>query len=185
MSDKKRTGKEAKNYNNRKNVMSVYKITLCGLMTALAMVFSYIENLIPIPIPVYGIKLGVANIAIIGMLYSIGWKEALIVNVLRITLTAMMFGNLNSFLFSIAGGMLSILVMIILKSLNIFSQIAVSIAGGVSHNIGQIIAAMLIMETPVIIYYLPVLMIAGIIAGVITGIVGKILSDTITKTINK
>lgn len=146
-------------------------VALCGVMTALAMIFSYVESLIPIPVPVYGVKLGVANIAIITVMYAIGNKEALIINCIRITLTAVLFGNFNSFIFSMAGGLLSFVVMVILKRTKTFSIIGVSVAGGVFHNVGQIIAAIFIMETGAIIYYLPVLVAAGIITGIIIGIV--------------
>ena len=151
------------------------RIAMCGVMTAVAMIFSYIESLFPIPIPVYGVKLGIANIAIITVLFVVGKKEAFIVNVIRIALTALLFGNLNSFLFSMAGGVLSLLVMIGLQYTKKFSTIGISVAGGVFHNIGQIIAAVFIMETTAIIYYLPVLFISGIITGVVIGIVSSLV----------
>ena len=99
---------------------STYNIAMCGVLTALAMIFSYIESIIPVPIPVPGIKLGVANIAVITILYTLGIKEAVIINILRISLTAMLFGNLNSFLFSIAGAVLSMVTMIVLKKIKQF-----------------------------------------------------------------
>ncbi len=150
-------------------------IAMCGVMTAVAMIFSYIESLFPIPVPVYGIKLGIANIAIITVLLVVGKKEALIVNIVRIALTAILFGNLNSFLFSIAGGLLSLVVMIILQCTKKFSVVGISVAGGVFHNIGQIVAAIFIMETTEIIYYLPVLLISGIITGIVIGIVSGLV----------
>ncbi len=152
---------------------------LCGVMTALAMIFSYVESLIPIPVPVYGVKLGVANIAIITMMYVIGNREALVINVIRIALTAALFGNLNSFLFSIAGGLLSFAVMVVLKRTKLFSIVGVSVAGGVFHNVGQIIAAIFIMDTGAIIYYLPVLAVAGIITGIIVGIVSALVAKRV------
>lgn len=161
-----------KNYKN---------VAFCGVFTALAMIFSYVEALIPIPIGIPGVKLGVANIAIIVLLYSAGSKEAIIVDVLRIALTGMMFGNLYSFLFSMAGGMLSIIIMVILKKTGRFSMTGVSIAGGVMHNIGQIIAAVFLMDTPAIAYYLPVLLIAGIITGIVIGIAGSLLEKSVSK----
>ena len=125
---------------------STYNIAMCGVLTALAMIFSYIESIIPVPIPVPGIKLGVANIAVITILYTLGIKEAVIINILRISLTAMLFGNLNSFLFSIAGAVLSMVTMIVLKKIDSFSYIGVSVSGAIMHNVGQIIAAIFIME---------------------------------------
>lgn len=154
-------------------------VALCGVMTALAMIFSYVESLIPIPVPVYGVKLGVANIAIITTMYVIGNREALVINVIRIALTAALFGNLNSFLFSIAGGLLSFAVMVVLKRTKLFSIVGVSVAGGVFHNVGQIIAAIFIMDTGAIIYYLPVLAVAGIITGIIVGIVSALVAKRV------
>ena len=145
------------------------KIAMCGVLTTLAMIFSYIESIIPIPVP--GIKLGVANIAIVSVLYIVGAKEAFVVDGLRITLTALLFGNLNSFLFSMFGGVLSIVVMIILKKMRWLSEIGVSVAGGVTHNIGQIVAAIWIMGSSAIALYLPVLLISGVITGIVIGIV--------------
>ena len=123
--------------------ISTKKIALCGVLTALAMIFSYIESVIPVPIPVPGIKLGVANIAVITILYVLGVKEAIVINLLRIVLTSLLFGNVNSFLFSISGAALSLTIMIIMKKLDFFSCIGVSVCGGVMHNIGQIIACLL------------------------------------------
>lgn len=160
---------------NKKNRM----IAFCGVFTALAMIFSYIEALIPIPIGIPGVKLGVANIAIIVIIYSVGSMEAVVVNILRIVLTGVMFGNFYSFLFSMAGGMLSVIVMVLLKKTNKFSITGVSIAGGVMHNIGQIVAAVFLMENAAIAYYLPVLLIAGIVTGVVIGVVGSMLEKRV------
>lgn len=160
-------------------------VAMCGVMTAMAMIFSYVESLIPIPIPVYGVKLGVANIAIITVMYAIGDKEALIINCIRIALTALLFGNLNSFIFSMAGGLLSFTVMAILKKINLFSIVGVSVAGGVFHNVGQIIAAIFIMGTGAIIYYLPVLIAAGVITGIIIGIVSALVAKRVKSAVAK
>lgn len=161
--------------------ISTKRIAMCGVMTALAMIFSYIESMIPIPLPVPGIKLGVANIAVITILYVLGVKEAVIINLLRIVLTSMLFGNFNSFLFSISGAILSLLIMIIMKKLDFFSYIGVSVCGGIMHNVGQIIAAVFIMGSGVIVYYLPVLIISGVFAGVVIGIVSGIVAKRVKK----
>ncbi len=157
--------------NSEKNSKKVKNIAMCGVLTTLAMIFSYIDSLILIPIPVPGVRLGISNIAIITVLYVVGVKEAIFVNILRIALTSILFGNATSFWFSITGGMLSIVVMILLKKIELFSTVGVSVAGGVSHNIGRIIAAVIIMETDAILYYLPVLLITGTVAGIVVGIV--------------
>lgn len=164
---------------------STKMIAFCGVMTALTMIFSYIESMIKLPLPVPGLKLGVANIAVITILYVVGWKEAVIVNIVRIALTAMLFGNLNSFLFSIAGGLISLLVMIILKRTEMFSVIGVSVAGGVFHNIGQIAAAIVIMETNAIIYYLPVLLVTGVATGSVIGIAGGLVTKRVAGLYNE
>ncbi len=156
--------------------ISTKNIALCGVLTSLAMIFSYVESIIPVPIPVPGIKLGVANIAVITILYVLGVKEAVIINLLRIILTALLFGNLNSFLFSISGAILSMTIMIIMKKLDFFSYIGVSVCGGVMHNVGQIIAAVLIMGSEAIAYYLPVLIVSGVFTGVVIGVVSGIVA---------
>lgn len=155
------------------------RIAACGVLTALAMIFSYIEALIPIPIGIPGVKLGIANIAIIAVIYIVGDAEAMIVNLLRIVLTGMLFGNIYSFLFSLAGGMLSVIVMILVKRTKRFSMSGVSIVGGVTHNIAQIVAAVFLMENPAIAYYLPVLIVAGVVTGLVIGCVGQLVTKRI------
>ncbi len=160
------------------------KIALCGVLTALAMIFSYIESVIPVPIPVPGIKLGVANIAVITILYVLGVKEAIVINLLRIVLTSLLFGNVNSFLFSISGAALSLTIMIIMKKLDFFSCIGVSVCGGVMHNIGQIIAAVFIMGSEAIVFYLSVLIVSGVFTGVVIGVVSGIVAKHVRKVVS-
>lgn len=164
--------------------ISTKKIALCGVLTALAMIFSYIESVIPVPIPVPGIKLGVANIAVITILYVLGVKEAIVINLLRIVLTSLLFGNVNSFLFSISGAALSLEIMIIMKKLDFFSCIGVSVCGGVMHNIGQIIAAVFIMGSEAIVFYLPVLIVSGVFTGVVIGVVSGIVAKHVRKVVS-
>jgi heptaprenyl diphosphate synthase len=164
--------------------ISTKKIALCGVLTALAMIFSYIESVIPVPIPVPGIKLGVANIAVIMILYVLGVKEAIVINLLRIVLTSLLFGNVNSFLFSISGAALSLVIMIIMKKLDFFSCIGVSVCGGVMHNIGQIIAAVFIMGSEAIVFYLPVLIVSGVFTGVVIGVVSGIVAKHVRKVVS-
>lgn len=166
------------------NRISTKKIALCGVLTALAMIFSYIESVIPIPIPVPGIKLGVANIAVITILYVLGVKEAIVINLLRIALTALLFGNVNSFLFSISGALLSLTIMIIMKKLDFFSCIGVSVCGGVMHNVGQIIVAVFIMGSEAIVLYLPVLIVSGVFTGVVIGVVSGIVAKHVKKVVS-
>ena len=152
------------------------KAAYFGVFTALALIFSYIETLIPIQFGVPGIKLGLANLIIVIVLYKTDWREALLLSVVRIILAGFIFGNLFSIVYSLAGGILSLAVMALLKRTDQFSVAGISIAGGVCHNIGQLIVAMVVVETYQVGYYLPVLLIAGLITGAVIGaIAGEVL----------
>lgn len=147
-----------------------------GVFTALALIFSYIETLIPIQFGTPGIKLGLANLVVVIVLFKTGWKEALLLSVTRIVLAGFIFGSLFSIVYSLAGGVLSLGIMTFLARTGRFSIAGVSMAGGVSHNIGQLIVAMLAVETYQVGYYLPVLLIAGLITGAVIGAVaGEVL----------
>lgn len=150
-------------------------IALLGICAALAMVLSYVESFIPVSFAVPGIKLGLANIAVIFALYKLGAKEAVLVSLVRIVWIAILFGNVLTLAYSIAGAALSLTLMILLKRADRFSVVGVSVVGGIMHNTGQILVAMLIMETAQIVYYLPVLCISGIAAGVAVGAVSALL----------
>ena len=141
-----------------------------GVFTALALILSYVELLIPINFGIPGAKLGLANLVIVVVLYRNGWKEAFLLSVVRIVLAGFMFTNLFSILYSLAGGILSLGVMSLLKWKNIFSVTGVSIAGGVSHNVGQLLVAMAVVETYQVGWYLPALLIAGVLTGLLIGI---------------
>lgn len=154
-------------------------IAIIGMLVAMAMVISYIESQIVISQIVPGIKLGLTNIVVLIALYRIDTKTAIGINVIRIILVAFTFGNMFSLAYSLAGGLLSIVVMIAGKTLNKLSIITVSILGAIFHNIGQIIVAMFVLETVSIAYYLFVLWIAGIFTGVIVGIVSGIIVNRI------
>ena len=141
-----------------------------GVFTALALILSYVEVLIPINFGIPGAKLGLANLVIVVVLYRNGWREALLLSVVRIVLAGFMFTNLFSILYSLAGGILSLGVMSLLKWKNIFSVTGVSIAGGASHNVGQLLVAMAVVETYQVGWYLPALLIAGVLTGLLIGI---------------
>lgn len=149
------------------------RVAYFGVFTALALMFSYIETMIPIQFGVPGIKLGFANIMIVIMLYKSSAKEALLLSIVRIMLSGFLFGNLSSILYSIAGGVLSLGIMTLLKKQGGFSVIGVSVAGGVSHNVGQLIVAMLAVETYQVGYYFPVLLVAGVLTGLGIGVVSQ------------
>lgn len=146
------------------------KVAYFGVFTALALIFSYIETLIPINFGVPGMKLGLANLVIVIALYKMQLCEAFLLSVTRVLLSGFLFGNYFSIIYSLAGAALSLSVMAGLKRTAGFSVMGVSIAGGVSHNIGQLIVAMLAVETFSVIYYVPVLLAAGLVTGLFIGI---------------
>ena len=163
----------------------IKKITLYGMMIALAFVFSYLERLIPLNIGIPGVKLGLGNIVVLLALYTIGTKGAFVISVIRILLTGFTFSGLFSMLYSLAGGILSFLVMALLKKYNVFSTTGVSVCGGVSHNIGQLFVAMIVLESSNVWYYLPVLLVSGCLAGVAIGIAGGLMVGRLQKYIQK
>ncbi len=147
------------------------RVAYFGVFTALALIFSYVETLIPINFGIPGIKLGLANLIIIIALYKMSIREAYALSVVRVVLAGFMFGNLFSIIYSLAGGLLSLTVMTLLKKTDKFSLFGMSMAGGVFHNVGQLIVAILVMENLNIVYYMPVLLISGLITGFVIGIV--------------
>lgn len=147
------------------------KIARLGLLTALALIASYIDFLIPLPIGIPGVKLGLANLVIVWALYTLRPGEALAVNGMRILLVGFLFGNLSMILYSLAGALLSFTCMYFAKKSDLFSVVGVSVAGGIAHNIGQLIVAMLVLETVSLIYYGPVLLAAGLATGFLIGII--------------
>lgn len=149
------------------------KAAYLGVFTALALIFSYIETLIPFQIGIPGVKLGLANLIIVIALYKMRVKDALALSVVRILLAGFLFANLFSIIYSLAGGVLSLAVMAFLKKRGTFSVIGVSVAGGVFHNIGQLLVAMFVVETFSVAYYVPVLLVAGVITGCLIGIVSN------------
>ncbi len=153
--------------------METRKVAHMGLMIALALVLSYVEAQIPTFVAIPGIKVGLANIVVVFALYNFGAKEALMVSFFRVLLAALMFGSLMSLAYSAAGAFLSLLGMILLK--RFFGTVAVSVVGGVLHNLGQILMACLVLETNVVIYYLPFLLLSGTIAGVVVGLVAAMV----------
>ncbi len=149
------------------------KTAYLGVMLALALICSYVEVLIPIPIGIPGIKLGLANIVIVFAMYSMGFKEAFVLSLMRVTISGFMFGNVVAIAYSLAGGLLSLVVMYLLKKTDKLSCISVSIAGGIMHNIGQMIVATILVDNYYVLYYVPVLMVAGFITGACIGVVAQ------------
>jgi len=151
-------------------------ISFLGLCTSLALVLAYLEAIIPPVFPaVPGIKMGLQNIVLIFVLYRYGGGKALVVSMLRIVLVSMLFGNGMAFLYSLAGGLLSMGIMVLLKRTKLLSTVGVSVAGGVAHNVGQVLTAMVLLETSQLIYYLVILTVTGTIAGILIGLCGALL----------
>lgn len=155
--------------------MKIRKIAFLGLSVTLAMILSFVESQIPVFTTIPGMKVGLPNLVMVFLLYRVGWKETVIVSLIRAFLVALLFGNLQSLIFSIAGAVLSLTGMILLKKTGLFSSIAVSVTGGVLHNVGQIIAACLWTGTAQIAYYLPVLLVSGVCAGIAIGLIAGFL----------
>lgn len=151
------------------------RIAVCGLLVAVAIVLSYVEFLLPIAPTIPGIKLGLANLVILSSLYFIKTREVLLVLTARILLSGILFGNLSSVIYSLAGGMLSFLVMLLVKKINVFSKIGISIAGGVFHNVGQLIVAYIVVKNVSVILYAPLLLATGALSGCFVGIVSTIV----------
>ena len=147
-----------------------HRVAYFGVFSALALIFSYVESLIPISLGIPGVKLGLANLIIVIGLYKMSLKEVYLLSLVRVLLSGFIFGNYFSILYSLAGALLSVTVMALLKKNGGFSVMGVSIAGGVFHNIGQLFVAMIVVETFGVVYYVPVLLIAGLITGMLIGI---------------
>ena len=155
--------------------MKTKKLTVMALTTAVAMILSFVESQIPAFVAVPGVKVGLANIAVVFALYRLGWKEAVAVSLVRVVLVSMLFGSIASLFYSLAGAVLSLSGMGLMKRTGRFTEIMVSVTGGILHNIGQIAMACLILETAVLRYYLPFLLVSGIVAGIVVGLVSAVL----------
>ena len=156
-----------------------------GMLIGKAFNFSYVEAIIPIPIPVPGVKLGLANLVTIVGLYTVGVGGTAAVSLIRIVLVGFTFGNASSMIYSLAGGALSLILMILVRKTGWFSQIGVSIVGGIGHNIGQLSIAALIVQTAGVFYYLPFLMVAGVVAGAVIGLLGGLVTERIQSFMKK
>ena len=155
--------------------METRRIAQIGVLVSLAMVLSYLESLFPMFLAVPGIRIGLANIAIVFALYHLGFRAALGISVVRVVLSALLFGSVISMSYSLCGALISLAMMAILKRSGLFGTVAVSVVGGVSHNLGQIAVACLILQTKAIAYYIPVLILSGVVSGVVIGIVSAVV----------
>lgn len=146
-----------------------------ALLTSLALIFSYVEAIIPYNPAIPGIKLGIANVVTVIALYKFGWKDAACVSVLRIVLAGLLFNGVFGMLYSLAGAGVSFLGMLLLKRIKIFSIVGVSMAGGVLHNLGQLLVAAALIEDLRIFFYFPVLLFSGIVSGIAIGIAATLI----------
>ncbi len=166
----------------RKN-MAAGDVALYGLLIALAFVLSYVESLIPISLGVPGVKLGLANLAVITALYTVGLAGAAFISLVRIVLMGFTFGTPSMIIYSLAGGVLSLMVMAVLKRFKAFGMVGVSVAGGAAHNIGQIAVAAAVVEQAGLFAYLPVLLAAGTVAGSMIGLLGGMVVSRIRRAV--
>lgn len=153
----------------------VKKLTLLSVLLSLAMIFSFVESQIPPLSAVPGVKIGLANIVCVFTIYRVGAKEAIAISLIRVLLCALLFGSFVSMLYSLSGTAVSFLVMLILKKIDIFSKIGVSILGAVFHNIAQVVCACIVMGTASISLYLPVLIVSGVVSGLIIGLIAGVV----------
>lgn len=157
---------------------------MCGIFASLAMIFGYLEMLLPIPFPVPGMKLGVANLVIVTGLYVLRPQEVAAISLIRIVLSAFLFGTMMSFWYSLAGGALSFLVMCGVKKLKGFSAVGVSVSGGVAHNIGQFAVAAAVIQNRMVFTYLPPLILAGTLTGLLMGLLASAALPAVKQGMN-
>lgn len=167
----------------KKKTLDTKRLVTLSALIAVAMILSYVESLVPAFVAVPGVKVGLSNIATVFALYTLGWPYAICVSVVRVFLSALLFGNFVSLIYSLSGAALALLVMILLKKADCFSSIGISVAGGVCHNIGQVIAACVVMETSGIVTYAIPLTLSGTIAGVVIGLIAGNLVERVKKYI--
>lgn len=157
------------------------RLTMSAMFATLALIFTYVEVLIPYNLGVPGVKLGLANLVIIIALYEMDFKYAMTINIIRIMLSGLLFAGVFAMLYSLAGGVLSLIVMWALKKTGKFSMIGVSMAGGVIHNMGQLLVAAFVVSNLRMFVYFPILVFSGIAAGICIGIVSYIIDQRVPK----
>lgn len=167
----------------RRSTLDTKRMVTLSALIAVAMILSYVESMIPAFVAVPGVKMGLSNIATVFALYFLGWPYAICVSLVRVCLSALLFGNMVGLIYSLSGAALALLVMILLKNFDLFSNVGVSVAGGICHNAGQIIAACIVMKTSAIsVYFIP-LIISGTVSGVLIGVVSGMLVERLKKII--
>lgn len=155
-------------------MIKVKTVARMAVLTALAVLLGYVEGLFPPPVAIPGIKLGLANVIIITVLYICGAKQAWTVTVMKVSLCALLFGSATSFLYSVCGAVLSLAVMTVAKRSKLFSIVGVSSLGGIFHNMGQLICAYFFIGKGALLH-IPVLCLCGALCGVLTGLAAQII----------
>lgn len=155
--------------------MNTRKLTILSLCTTFALILSYVESLLPLSLAVPGIKMGLANIAVLFVLYKMGAREALAVSLLRVLLASLLFGTAVTWLYSFFGALCSLLVMVLLQKTARLSPLGVSVPGAVVHNLAQIAVAICLLGAGAIFAYLPTLILSGTVCGVLIGIVAALV----------
>lgn len=161
------------------------KTAYMGLLTAMALILSYVETLISFQPGIPGVKIGLANLAVLICLYLFGWREAMILTIVKAVVSGFLFGNLFMIIYSLAGAVVSALTMILLKKVDWFHIPVVSAAGGVMHNMGQLLVALFVVETYSVIYYVPVLILAGLFTGIVIGMAASLVLPYIRNILKK
>ena len=155
--------------------MDVKKLAFMALSVTLAMIMSFVESQIPTLIAVPGVKVGLANIVVVFILYKLGWKEAAAISLIRVFLVGLLFGSGVSMLYGLAGAAVSLGGMVLLRKAKVFSSVTVSVCGGVLHNLAQVGMACILMGTTALKYYIPVLLFSGICSGIVIGLLAAIM----------
>ena len=153
----------------------IKRLSYSAIFTALAIIFGYIEFLFPLPVPIPGIKVGIANLVILVAIYRFNFKAAFSINMIRILVSGLLFSGVFGMIYSFSGGILSMITMFLLYRTDKFSIVGVSMAGGVIHNLGQLLSAIILLNTKSLLSYTPVLLFSGIISGIIIGIIGYLI----------
>lgn len=155
---------------------SAQKVAISGLLTSLMLVFGLIERQFPLTAAIPGVKLGLANSVLLYSLYMLGIKQSFVLMLLKALMSWLIYTNMSAMFYSLGGGLCSLLVMILLSRINGVSLLGVSALGAVFFNVGQILVAVVMLNTPqLIVTYLPVLMVSGVVTGVLTGVVAQMV----------
>jgi len=157
------------------------RLTNLALLTACALMLSYIESLIPLPFPIPGIKLGLANLASVFALYRLSYKDALLISAVRVLISGFLFTTPVSMIYAFSGALFSLSVMALMKRTNRFSVTFISCTGGMAHNLAQVTISYFIVSHLGIFSYLPALLISGLITGLIIGMLSDIAIRRIPK----